>query len=32
MAELTDEEKERINAQDQQDVEDVAEVSVDGDR
>ena len=28
--ELTDEEKERINAQDQNDVEDVAEVSANG--
>ena len=28
--ELTDEDKERINAQDQQDVEDVAEVSANG--
>jgi hypothetical protein len=28
--ELTDEEKERINSQDQQDVEDVAEVSANG--
>lgn len=30
MAELTDEEKERISAQDQQDVEDVAEVNANG--
>ena len=30
--ELTDEDKERINAQDQQDAEDVAEVSADGNR
>ena len=28
--ELTDEDKERINSQDQQDVEDVAEVSANG--
>ena len=30
MAELTDEDKERINSQDQRDVEDVAEVSANG--
>ena len=30
--ELTDEDKERINAQDQQDVEDVAEVNANGNR
>ena len=30
--ELTDEDKERINSQDQNDVEDVAEVSADGNR